>query len=99
MATLASTNVTGSISPGGEKPLMFGDSGLCLQVFTVAGGAVGDTAALTPDPTMSAVYYVLATQSATSNTSTTGTTNVTLTLTASASTATTFQAFVYGRRP
>lgn len=97
MATLASTNVSSSLPVNGEEPLAFGGAGMLIEVFRCAGGAVGDTVALTPKY-IKKIKTVISNQSASSNASTSGTTNVTLTLTASAATSVTFDAFVIGNR-
>lgn len=48
MATLASTNITTAVGPGGLIPLS-GRQGLYVEVFRVAGsGTAGDTIAITP---------------------------------------------------
>lgn len=100
MATLANTNVTGYLSPNGEEPFAFGQSGLMIETFRISGagaGAVGDTAALTPKY-IKKVKSVVSGQAATSNPTTTGPTNVTLTLTASIATNVTFDAWIIGNR-
>jgi len=97
MATLASTNVTGNLSPNGEEPFAFGQSGLMIETFRCAGGAVGDTVALTPKY-VKKVKSVVSGQAASSNPTTTGPTNVTLTLLASAATSVTFDAWIIGNR-
>lgn len=98
MATLASTNISSAIAVNNERPLSFGESGLILEVFKCAGGAVGDTVAMTPQ-FITDVRMVESNQSATDALSqTAANTNVTITLTASAATNTTFQVRVIGRR-
>jgi hypothetical protein len=48
MATLAATNITTAIAPGGLVPHTDG-AGLYVEVFRVAGsGTAGDTIAITP---------------------------------------------------
>lgn len=90
MATLASTQVTASSFAG---PLPFG--GLNVELYRVAGGAVGDTATIAP----SRGRYVLgclSTGTASTTLSTAGTaTNVVLTLLASAATDVTFDALLF----
>jgi hypothetical protein len=97
MATLASTNVTSSLSPNSEEPFAFGQSGLLIETFRCAGGAAADTVVLTPKY-IKKVKTVIAGQAASSNPTTTGPTNVTLTLLASAATSVTFDAWVIGNR-
>lgn len=97
MATLASTNVTGTIARDGGKPLSYGNSGLVFEVFRVAsGGAAADTVALTPQY-ISDIGLVLPNVSASDNISTTAAnTNVTLTLASGTSTIGAFQVTVVG---
>ncbi len=98
MASLSSTNISTAIAANSEQPLAFGDSGLIMEVFKVAGGAVDDTAALTPR-FIADVRMVEANWAVTDALSqTAANTNVTLTLKASAATNLTFQARVIGRR-
>lgn len=98
MATLASTNITSALAANNEKPTAWGDSGLIVEFFKCAGGAVGDTVALTPT-WITDIRIVSSNQTATDTLSqTAANTNVTLTLTASAATNVTFQAFIIGRR-
>ena len=97
MATLASTNITSNVTYGGEVPLAYGQSGLQVEIYRAAGGAVGDTVAITPR-FLSDVRTVMASQSATNSLTTNANTNVTLTLTASAATNTTFDVWLLGKR-
>lgn len=97
MATLASTNITSNITYNGEVPLAYGTSGLQIEIFRCASGAVGDTIAITPR-FLSGIYSYDSGMPATSNLSTTGSTNVTLTLAASASTSATFDVWLLGKR-
>lgn len=90
MATLASTQVVSHDAIGLPVP----QSGLHIEVWRVAMGAVGDTAAIAPARGRFVVAAVGG--PATSNPSSLGTsTNVTLTLTASAATTATFDALLW----
>lgn len=90
MATLGNTAIT---SGGFDSPFPMA-GGLRLEVWQVAGGAVGDTSTIQPKFGGS-VISVISGQAATHNASTLGSsTNVTLTLTASASTSAVFDTFV-----
>lgn len=92
MATLANTQIV-SGTLGQPSPMA---NGLLLEVWQVAGGAVGDTSAITPK-FGGAVVSVICSQ-ATHDASTNGSsTNVTLTLTASAATNKVFDAWVLTR--
>lgn len=90
MATLASTQVTAGFL---GSPIAVG--GLNIELYRVAGGAVGDTATIAP----SRGRYVLgclSTGTASTTLSTAGTaTNVVLTLLASAATDVTFDALLF----
>jgi len=97
MATLASTNVSSAIAFGSQQPLAWGAGGLYVEVFTVAGGAVADTCAITPK--FIADIRTVDPGPWTNNLSTTAAnTNVTLTMTASAATNTTYHVKIYGKR-
>lgn len=99
MATLASTNITGTISPNGEQPLSYGQSGLIEEVFRVAsGGASADTVALLPRY-ITDIRMVKTNVGASDNLSTTAAnTNVTITLSTGTVTVGAFQVSVIGRR-
>lgn len=89
MATLGNTAIT-SGTLYAPSPMA---NGLLLEVWQVAGGAVGDTSVIAPK-FGSTVVSVVCSQ-ATHNASTGGSsTNVTLTLTASAATNTVFDAWL-----
>lgn len=48
MATLAFTNVSTAIAPGGVLPINFGgEDGLIIAFYRVQGGTVGDTVTIT----------------------------------------------------
>lgn len=92
MATLASTQVTSGVL-GSQSPMA---NGLQIEVWQVAGGGVGDTAAITPK--FGKFVMSVVSPQATHNVSTLGTsTNVTLTLTASAATNVVFDVWLLTR--
>ena len=101
MATLASTNVTTAIAPGGMIPLAEAN-GLYVEVFRVAGnGTAGDTIALTPR-LITDVRYVRGNIPASDGLSqSAANTNVTLTLGATFTTTdtVTYMVEVIGARP
>lgn len=99
MATLASTNITTALSAGGETPVMgFGDSGLLVEVFRVAGGTVGDTIAITPR-FITDIRSAMSGNAASHALSTTAAnTNITLTLIASVAASSVSDVWLYGRR-
>ena len=98
MATLASTNITTAVTYNSEAPLAYGASGLQVEVFRAAGGAVADTVAITPRYSAD-IRSVLTEHPTTNNlSSTAANTNVTLTLTASAATSTTFDVWLLVKR-
>lgn len=92
MATLASTQIVSGVLAQ-PSPMA---NGLQIEVWQVAGGAVDDTAAITPKWGRFVVSVI--TPQATHNVSTLGTsTNVTLTLTASAATSVVFDVWLLTR--
>ncbi len=100
MATLASTHISSTVSPGGEVPIGWGQSGLILELYRVAsGGAAGDTVVIAPR-FITDIRMVQTNISASDNLSTSAAnTNVTLTLVAGTSTFGAFQVALIGRRP
>lgn len=79
MATLAATNITTAVAPGGVVPLA-GKAGLYIEIFRVEGiGTAGDTCALTPRQ-IGDIRYVRGNLPASDSLSTSaGNTSVTLT--------------------
>lgn len=103
MATIASTNITGTVAVDGSKPIAFGGAtGLVMEVFRVASGAAQtDTVVIAPRY-ISDIRIVESNVSASDNLSTTAAnTNVTLTLgmvgTAATATIGAFQVRLVGR--
>lgn len=101
MATLASTNVSTAIAPGGMIPVS-DSNGLYIEVFRVAGsGTAGDTIAITP-MIIGDIRYVRGNLPASDDLSLTAkNTNVTLTQGASFATdsTVTYIVEIIGRRP
>jgi hypothetical protein len=100
MATLAFTNITTAIAPGGILPVTFGEDGLVVEFFKCQGGTVGDTTTIVPSEFMSSIRAVLGSDIvATDNISTSGNTSVVLTHVASAaSTSVNYSVTLIGRR-
>lgn len=103
MAALTTqTNVTTQIAFNNEAPIAYGQAGLYIEVWRVAGGTVGDTIALTPKY-IANIRSVIGTGglAASHNISTAATasnTNVTFTLTASSATNVNFDITLLGQR-